>query len=114
MVLRYSLLALGVVASAVLLPTSPARADAIDGNWCHAEAGRMSIRGPDIVTPGGTRMQGNYGRHSFSYDVPAAEPGAGATLFMLLIDDETVHLTIGENTANSAPQIWHRCAADVS
>jgi hypothetical protein len=111
---KLSLLALAGFSLAVLLPTGAARADAIDGNWCHTEVGRMSIRGPDIVTPGGTQMQGTYGRHSFSYDVPAGEPGAGATLFMLLVDDETVHLTKGEGTANAAPQIWHRCAADVS
>ena len=114
MTARLTLLALAGFAVALLLPTSTARADAIDGNWCHGEAGRMSIRGPEIVTPGGTQMQGTYGRHSFSYVVPAAEPGAGATLFMVLINDETVHLTVGENTANEAPQIWRRCAADVS
>ena len=111
---RLSLLALAGFSLALLLPTGAARADAIDGNWCHAEVGRMSIRGPDIVTPGGTQLQGTYGRHSFSYVVPAAEPDAGATLFMVLIDDDTVHLTNGESTTNTTPQIWHRCAADVS
>ena len=111
---RLFLLTLAGVSLTVLLPTGVARADAIDGNWCHAEAGRMSIRGPDIVTPGGSRMQGNYGRHSFSYVVPAAEPGGAATLFMILIDDDTVHLTNGANTTTATPQIWHRCAASVS
>ncbi len=101
-------------ALALLLPMGTAQADAIDGHWCHTNAGRMSIGGPDIVTPGRTQMQGNYGRHSFSYVVPAAEPGAGANLFMILIDDDTVHLTNGSTTVSQTPQIWHRCPAPVS
>lgn len=104
----------GGVALAVLLPSGAAHADAIDGDWCHAETGRMEIRGPNIVTPGGTKMEGLYGRHSFSYDVPAGEPGAGATLNMILIDDNTVHLTKGAATATTTPQIWRRCPASVS
>ena len=106
--------AFGTFALALLLPMGTAQADAIDGHWCHADAGRMSISGPDIVTPRGTQMQGNYGRHSFSYVVPAAEPGAGANLFMILIYDDTVHLTNGSTTVLQTPQIWHRCAAPVS
>ncbi len=74
----------------------------------------MSISGLQIVTPGGTRMRGLYGRHSFSYVVPTAETGAGATLDMILIDDDTVHLTNGVTSAAAALQIWHRCAADIS
>ncbi len=75
----------------------------------------MTISGPDIVTPGGTQTRGVYGRHSFSYTVPAAEPRAGTTLFMTLIDDDTVHLRDGANTAAPpAPQVWHRCRATTS
>ena len=106
--------AFGGLVLAVLLPTGAAQADAIDGDWCHTEAGRMEIRGATIVTPGGTQMQGLYGRHSFSYKVPAAEPGAGATLNMILIDDDTVHLANGADAASAAPQIWRRCPETVS
>jgi len=31
-------------------------ADAIDGDWCKADGKRMKIRGPEIVTPGGNRV----------------------------------------------------------
>ena len=34
-------------------------ADAIDGDWCKADGKRMKIRGPEIVTPGGTGRGGN-------------------------------------------------------
>ena len=44
----------------------------------------MSIRGPDIVTPGGHNIRGDYSRHSFSYVVPAGESGAGETVSMIL------------------------------
>ncbi len=107
-------LAFGVFAFVALPPIGPVRADAVDGHWCHTTDGRMSISGPNIVTPGGAQMLGLYGRHSFSYVVPAAETGSGTTLNMILIDDDTVHLTNGANTTAAAPQIWHRCPADVS
>ncbi len=70
----------------------PALADAIDGDWCHQPSGRrISIRGPQIVTPGGKHMEGDYSRHWFNYVVPAPEPGAGQTVFMTLFDENTVN-----------------------
>ena len=94
------------------LVASPALADAIDGNWCHSDGRRFSIRGPEIVTPGGKHMEGNYRRHWFSYTAPAPEPGAGQTIFMTLADENTVHLRLGEQT--SAPETWVRCSPSVS
>jgi hypothetical protein len=92
----------------------PAFADAIDGDWCHAADGRrFSIRGPDIVTPGGAHLQGNYGRHAFSYAVPAPEPGAGNTVFMTLLDENTVHLRLGEAYPGN-PETWFRCSPTTS
>jgi hypothetical protein len=114
MMKRLCLLSLGSLALTLMLPMGAALADAIDGNWCHAEAGRLEISGPNIVTPGGTQMQGIYGRHSFSYTVPQTETPAGATLNLLLIDDDTVQLTNGANTASQTPQIWNRCPASIS
>ena len=94
------------------LLAGPALADAIDGNWCHSDGRRFSIRGPEIVTPGGKRMEGNYSRHWFSYTAPAPEPGAGKTIFMTLADENTVHLRLGEPT--SAPETWVRCSPSIS
>lgn len=106
--------ALGIVFAAlgVVLLAAPACADAIDGDWCHIKDGRrFSIRGPEIVTPGGKKMQGDYGRHFFSYAVPSPELGAGQTVFMTLIDENTVHLRQG---ANGATEVWLRCSPSVS
>jgi hypothetical protein len=33
-------------------------ADVIDGDWCRGDGKRMKIRGPEIVTPGGNRVDG--------------------------------------------------------
>jgi hypothetical protein len=102
----------------VLLSAGAAWADAIDGEWCAAnDARHMSIKGPEIVTPGGTRMQGNYTRHSFLYVVPPAEPGAGQTVAMLLVNEQTVNLRQAASAADAAQapvQIWHRCAPTIS
>lgn len=101
-----------VPAIALLLLVSPALADAIDGNWCHTDGRRFSIRGPEIVTPGGKAMEGSYSRHWFSYIVPAPEPGTGQTIFMTLLNENTVHLRLGETSA--IPETWIRCSPTIS
>jgi hypothetical protein len=98
----------------LVLLAAPAYADAIDGDWCHQASGRrISIRGPQIVTPGGKQMQGDYSRHWFTYVVPAPEPGAGKTVFMQLLDEDTVHLRLGDSSAAS-PETWIRCSPSTS
>ncbi|MGE5203791.1 MAG: hypothetical protein ACM3O6_17165 [Acidobacteriota bacterium] len=99
-------------AAAVLLPAATARADAIDGNWCYSDGRRMMINGPEIVTPAGTRTIGNYSRHYFSYQVPAADPNAGQSVFMALQNENTVNISTGADAASaakSAIEVWHRC-----
>ena len=107
---------LKIVCAAIGLMLLPglALADAIDGDWCHQASGRhFSIRGPQIVTPGGKSMAGDYSRHWFNYVVPAPEPGAGMTVFMQLLDENTVHLRVGDaNAAN--PETWIRCSPTTS
>lgn len=101
---------------ALLLPTQAALADAIDGNWCH-QAKQLSIRGPAIVTPGGTAMQGDYDRHGFIYVVPGGEPQAGQTVVMVLLNETTMRLGIGgtvEAAGKAASEIWRRCSATTS
>lgn len=101
-------------AAALLLVSGSALADTIDGNWCHADGRRFSIRGPEIVTPAGRTMEGNYSRHWFSYMAPAPEPGAGETIFMTLVNENTVHLRVGQATPGSGEQVWVRCAPSIS
>lgn len=94
---------------ALLLP-SAALADAIDGHWCHKDGRRMTIDGPGIVTPGGTAMTGDYDRHGFAYVIPPGEPGAGKRVDMQLIDEYTVILRTGPDSAKAVEQVWKRCA----
>jgi hypothetical protein len=102
-----------LLGAALLLSSGTARADAIDGDWCQNDGRNLIIRGPQIVTPGGTRMTGSYTRHAFNYTVPAGEAGAGATVSMVLIDDDTVHLNPGGEAAG-AVEVWQRCSLKMS
>jgi len=113
--MRFRLLHLCAVlaaAATVAIAATPARADAIDGDWCHSDGRHFSIRGPDIVTPGGARLQGEYARHGFSYRPSAPERGAGGTVAMRLVNENTVHLRYGD--AGDAPEVWLRCSPSVS
>ena len=95
--------------SSILFVSGSARADAIDGDWCYL--GRhLSINGPDITTPGGTRRKGEYDRHHFAYVVPAGEAGAGEPVRMAVQDDENMILQQG----SAKPQPWTRCRAPTS
>ena len=88
----------------LLVSALPARGDAIDGQWCLG-ASHFQINGPNIRTPGGNEMTGEYNRHGFRYVVPSNEQGAGTQIVMVLLNEETVHLTRG----TSAPETWKRC-----
>ena len=103
-----------ILALGLAMLAGPAFADAIDGNWCHSDGRRFTIRGPEIVTPGGKQMQGNYSRHAFSYVVPAPEPGAGGMIAMTLANENTVYLRRGETSAAAAPETWVRCSPSIS
>ena len=92
--------------------TGSASADAIDGNWCHQDGRRFSILGPQIVTPGGKTMKGNYSRHYYFYVPPASERGAGQIITMTLVNENTVHLQYGE--ASGPAEIWLRCSQTIS
>ena len=87
-----------------------ARADVIDGAWCH-EGLRLTISGPAIVTPGGTKTSGDYSRHAFSYVVPASEPQPGTTVMMRLLNEETMNLRA---SPEAAWETWRRCGPPIS
>jgi len=90
----------------VLFLASPARADAIDGDWCSTtEVAHFTIAGPSIVTPAGTQTTGDYSRHAFSYVVPANDPGAGKTIVMRLLNEEEVLVGV----EGGDPVLWRRC-----
>lgn len=99
-----------LAAALILLGANAALADAIDGDWCHADGRRLSIAGPEITTPGGARVAGDYDRHHFSYVVPASEPGAGATVKMVLMSELQMRL----QPPTGDEQLWRRCGKPVS
>ena len=99
---------LGLFAAVTLATIGSAFADVIDGDWCAADGRHMSIRGPAIVTPGGKQLAGLYSRHSFSYVVPVPEQSAGSTIYMRLINPETINLWAGA-IAVGPPEVWKRC-----
>ena len=102
----------GLAALLLALTTGSALADAIDGHWCSEQkAESFTIDGATIVTPAGTRLQGTYERHYYSYTVPAQEPGAGQDIFMTLVDENTIHLVHGKERAGV--EVWKRCGPSV-
>lgn len=107
---RYAFLP-AAVAIATLLASAPALADKIDGNWCYSDGRTMSIDGPAIVTPGGTKTTGEYERHRFRYVVPQGEADAGALVVMVLFDEETVEVTTAAATSagGGRTEVWKRC-----
>jgi len=89
----------------------------IDGHWCFSDGERISIQGPAVVTPAGSSIQGDYSRHYFTYVVPPTDPGAGQTVSMMLMNEDTVHLRIGAMPSHSpdeTTQVWHRCGPPTS
>jgi hypothetical protein len=113
--MKRSLLWTGLGAVTLLASSSlhPALADVIDGNWCSDDGRHLSITGPTIVTPGGTRMEGAYTRHSFVYTAPANELGAGQEVQMRLLNETTVQIHSGPPDEGPT-RIWHRCAGVTS
>jgi hypothetical protein len=101
------------VATAMLLQTGAALADAIDGDWCSTEGMmRMSIRGEKITTPGGKQILGNYSRHAFDYVVPAGENGSGDSVNIILRGE---YLAVSRQGPADGPwREWRRCKEDVS
>ncbi len=99
-----------LIAASAMFVAPAAWADAIDGAWCHDDL-RLTINGPAIVTPGGTKTGGDYSRHAFSYVVPAGELNAGRTITMRLLNEETMNLRA---EADAPWQSWRRCGPPVS
>jgi hypothetical protein len=101
----------GLAAIAASVLASPARADAIDGDWCADDGRNFAIRGPAITTPGGAAIEGEYARHGFAYVVPQGEAGAGERVAMTLLNENTVEIHAGDH---GLAVIWIRCKPAIS
>ena len=97
-----------IAAGSIIGSIATARADVIDGTWCNGEGRYFTIKGPVIATTEGTKTEGNYSRHAFSYTIPAPDPSAGAQVFMVLINEMTVRLRLGAD-ASVPVETWKRC-----
>ena len=102
----------GLAAAAAFAATmTPAHADKIDGSWCSPEGKSMTIMGRRITTPGGTQMHGDYTRHTFKYDVPENETGAGDRVWAEQLSEEAIAVTVykGADREAGPREIWTRC-----
>ncbi|MBF9234262.1 hypothetical protein [Microvirga alba] len=97
---------------AAFLGAQPVLADSIDGHWCSSDGRHLSIQGPAIVTPAGTRVEGSYTRHSFLYSVPESEPDRGQEVSLRLLSEVQVEIRFGR--ADRQSETWRRCAATTS
>ena len=97
---------LGLLVFVTLLTISlDAHADAIDGNWCNKSGKHLSINGSNIKTPEGSRITGDYDRHSFSYSSTASGEHANKNIQMQLLSDDLMQMTL----PGGATQNWRRC-----
>lgn len=99
-----------LVPIALVTLSAPALADQIDGDWCH-DGRHLHIDGPQIKTPGGNVIAGDYTRHGFVYVVPDGEENAGATVAMRQLNDEMVRVatTSAAGQAIGDEVTWNRC-----
>ena len=84
-----------------------ALADAIDGDWCDPAGKHLKIKGREIVTPGGAKMEGNYSRHAFTYAIPEGEGGTGGQMLLQLVNEMTVHART--DGVSGLMVVWKRC-----
>ncbi len=103
---KLRIVALGFALACLAAPP-PALADAIDGAWCSPDGKHLKIAGRKITTPGGALLDGDYGRHSFSWVAPPSEPGGGDTIYMQLMNETTA--LVRQGTPVAQPITWKRC-----
>lgn len=102
---------LSALALSGLISAGAARADAIDGTWCTEDGLRMTIQGPNLLSPGGVRMAGDYSRHGFGYAAPAGEPGGGGRVELVLQGENRMRAQAAQG---SIEPVWRRCGPPVS
>ena len=83
----------------------PAHADALDGDWCNQQDGKLTIDGSTIFTPGGAKTTGEYGRHRFEYLAPAGDWNSGKRIVIQQLSDQVMELSVGDGL----PHRWKPC-----
>ena len=96
----------------LLAVPDPARADAVDGDWCFKDGRCLSIDGPNMITPGGQAHTGEYERHVFRSTIPGSEAGAGTYVLMVQWSEQEIRVWQGARKPvrrEGEPEIWRRC-----
>jgi hypothetical protein len=97
-----ALLRRALVASVFALAAGHAWAQDFNGDWCHRDGRKMSIRIPEIVLPSGKQVLGVFDDDRFVYVVPDGEPGAGQVVLMVWVDEVPGR--------SLPPHVWVKCA----
>ncbi len=89
----------------------PAFADGLDGTWCSPNGQRISVDGPNVITPGGQQTTGAYSSKNFYFTLPAKEWNAGAVIWMELKSENTARVSTVSKTQNGPPPhgLWQKC-----
>ena len=96
---------------AIVATTTTAWADQIDGTWCSLAGKSMTINGPEVTTPAGNTVTGQYTRHTIVYDIPEGEPEAGGRVWANQLNDHNISVTVtkGQVRENGVTENWTRC-----
>ena len=111
--LRRFILMMAIVSLAQFMGPIPAKADSIDGTWCHDKEGKtMTIKGSELIIDRFV-SSGQYSRHSFVADWPnpsPQDPDAGSRVHMRLMGEMNLSwVKIRPNGETTATEYWHRC-----
>ena len=87
----------------------PALADAIDGDWCGPNDRHIAIKGPEITTPSGTKLRGDYHRHQFDYVAPPGDTDASGSIHLQLLSEDYMNFFRMKDGKPGEPQLWLRC-----
>ena len=98
-----------IVLALAVFAATPARADAIDGEWCSAAGKNLMIDGPSIRTPAGIQTTGRYTRHAFTYEPPEDDPDRGQMIVMEQLSEELMHMVRVKDGVPGAIEEWRRC-----
>lgn len=87
----------------------PAKADAVDGDWCADDGRTLTIDGVNIRIPSGLEIMGEYSRHAFRYVGPAGDPEAAHDVRMFLSGDDVLRVERFIDGVEQPEEEWNRC-----
>ena len=96
-----------IVLIGAVLTAGTVQADEISGDWCSPLGAHLRIERDEIITPGGQRTHGVYGRHSYEFIMPEGEEDAGLIVRMRQLLEERMIVTY----EGRDPVEWGRCQA---